>query len=95
LGEGKKSESALDDARGGGGLEPLTVRGRASFSAAAISRVTKRSSVTANASFPTLHKLCQRHPTENEQAQHRQYDHAIRRHRQIVWQLHTQDYLLW
>jgi hypothetical protein len=41
-----------------------------------------------------LHELCQRHPTENEQAQHRQYDHTICWHRQIVWQLHAQNYLL-
>jgi hypothetical protein len=39
--------------------------------------------------FPTLHDLCERDPTENEEAQHRQYDHAIRRHRKIVWQLHA------
>jgi hypothetical protein len=35
--------------------------------------------------FPTLHDLCERDPTANEEAQHRQYDHAIRRHRKIVW----------
>jgi hypothetical protein len=40
--------------------------------------------------FPSSHELCESHPSEIEYAQHYKDQEAIRRHRQIFWQLHSQ-----
>jgi hypothetical protein len=35
--------------------------------------------------------LSERHPTENEQTQHHEYDETIRRRRQVFWQFRYHD----
>jgi len=49
---------------------------------------TENSVIASLRLFSLLHELCERHPTENEQAQDHEYDEAVRRRRDIFWHLH-------
>ncbi len=37
--------------------------------------------------FPMLHKLCENYRSDNEEAQHDEYNEAIGRRRHVFWQL--------